>query len=744
VTEREIPRRSRHTLTPAQAFDAAVTLHRQGRLGEAGQIYRAILKLDSNHFEALQYLGMICTSEGNPQEAERLIRQALTLKPDSADARANLGIALAALDRLDEALAEYEKAVVLDPQHVEARNNLGNTLHTLGRSGEAIPHFEHAIAARPQLAELHNNLANALAALNRPEEAIARYERAVTLRPDFSTAYNNLGVALAALKRHENAITAFSQAIALKPDYVEAHMNLGNVLVGQNRYEEAIANFERALVIKPNAAETHNELGNALALLDRHEEAIAHFERACALRAHFPEALNNLGNALVAAGHHSKAVPFLEKALAIRPDFAEARIALGSALAALPRTDEAIDCYQRVLAAAPDMAEAHSGLGTVLQTLGRLREARQAMEAAIRLAPEKAEYYRSLVGIRRTVMGDPYLEAMENLARDLARLPKKEQIALHFALGKAYDDLGKHQLAFDHLLAGNALKRKEIAYDEAAALTRFERIKAVFTPELMQQKRGLGHPSDVPVFIVGMPRSGTSLIEQMLASHPDVFGAGELRDIAAALAEFDRRDHGPAPFPEIASYMDEMQLRQFGARYVNTIRALAPTAARITDKMPSNFMFVGLIHLALPHARIIHTRRDPVDTCLSCFSHQFGHGLEWSCDLGELGRYYRQYQQLMAHWRRMLPSDAMLEVRYEDLVADFEPQARRLLAYCGLDWDERCLAFHKTQRPVRTASAGQVRQPIYRTSVGRWRPYQKMLQPLLEELRARDSDPEQV
>ena len=470
-----------------------------------------------------------------------------------------------------------------------------------------------------------------------------------------------------------------------------------------NRLDEAVASYDKALVLRPDVAEVLHNRGHALFEMDRLDEAVANYE----------------------------------KALAIKPDFAEARIDLGKALAALHRTDEAIDCYRRVLAAAPGMAEAHSGLGAILQTLGRLAESRQRLETAVRLAPGNAEYYRSLVQAQRIAIGDPHLDAMEKLAQGVATLSRSEQIALHFALGKAYADLEKHKPAFDHLLQGNALKRKQVRYDETAGFAMFERVKAVFTPELMRQKRGLGDPSNVPVFILGMPRSGTTLAEQMLASHPNIFGAGELRDIATALTEFDGRNHGQAPFPEIVPHLSGAQLREFGARYVSTVAALAPTAARITDKMPGNFVFVGLIHLALPHARIVHTRRDPIDTCLSCFSQEFASGLQWSYDLGELGRFYRQYEALMEHWRRVLPAGVMLEVQYEELVADFEQQARRIVAYCGLEWDERCLAFHETQRPVRTASATQVRQPIYRSAIGRWRAYEPWLGPLLDALGSR-------
>jgi Sulfotransferase family len=305
---------------------------------------------------------------------------------------------------------------------------------------------------------------------------------------------------------------------------------------------------------------------------------------------------------------------------------------------------------------------------------------------------------------------------------------------LHFALGGAYEGLAQHDRAMDHWLRGNALKRRLIGYDEAAALGTFERIAAAFTPELMRRNAGGGDPSPLPIFIVGMPRSGTTLVEQVLASHPQVFGGGERRDLTSAMADVFGRDTEAAHFAERLAALTSEDFRRIGAAYLARVTPLAPAAQRITDKMPANFRFVGIIHLALPNARIIHIRRDPVDTCLSCFSKLFGGKQPYSYDLAELGRYYRAYERLMAHWREALPADAMLEVQYEELVSAFAPQARRIVAHCGLEWDEACLAFHRTERPVRTASAAQVRQPIYQNAVGRGRAYGSMLAPLLEAL----------
>jgi hypothetical protein len=304
---------------------------------------------------------------------------------------------------------------------------------------------------------------------------------------------------------------------------------------------------------------------------------------------------------------------------------------------------------------------------------------------------------------------------------------------LHFALGKALADAGDAERAFRHMLEGNRLKRSQIDHDEPAVLGAFDRIRRVFTPSLVEAKSGQGSASRLPILIVGMPRSGTTLVEQILASHPRVHGAGELEDLARIVGGLCQ---SAGNYPEAIPALDPGQLGAIAERYLEGLVSRSGGAERVTDKMPSNFYFIGLIHLALPEASIIHVRRDPLDTCLSCFSKLFASPQNHTYDLAELGRYYRKYAELMAHWREVLPAGRMLEVRYEDLVADFEPAARRILAHCGLDWDEACRSFHRTARPVHTASAAQVRQPIYGSAVGRGKPYREFLTPLLRELPA--------
>ena len=315
---------------------------------------------------------------------------------------------------------------------------------------------------------------------------------------------------------------------------------------------------------------------------------------------------------------------------------------------------------------------------------------------------------------------------MEGFAAESDTFPDEQRAELHFALAKAYRDLGNHEQSFCHLLQGNALVRKTMSYDETQALALLTRTREIFNREVFAARKCLGDPSPVPVFIFGMPRSGSTLVEQILASHPEVFGAGEITDFHQALVTLGAEQN-------LSPDLGEAELRRIGGDYVAAVISRAPSARRISDKMPANFRYAGLIHLALPRARMIHARRDPVDTCLSCFMQRIPQS--YTYDLGELGRYYRAYERLMAHWRKVLPASVMLEVDYEDVVEDLEAQARRIVAHCGLEWNEACLSFHKTERPVHTASVVQVRQRLYRGGVGRWLPYKDMLRPLLDELR---------
>jgi tetratricopeptide (TPR) repeat protein len=394
----------------------------------------------------------------------------------------------------------------------------------------------------------------------------------------------------------------------------------------------------------------------------------------------------------------------------------------------------AMELIRRAIGADGANERYHRALGGMCRLVGQLDEALTAFDTAIALNPREAANYFNLCDLKTFAPGDPHLAAMEELAGEIASHSIVSQILLHFALAKAYEDLGRYDESFQHLAQGNVLKRRQIVYDETQSCDMFERIRTTFDHQLVNGTEGMGYPSPIPVFIVGMPRSGTTLIEQILASHPAVHGAGELNDLGHQIVQLRTGPEGEIRYPESGRSLSSGQLQQLGRGYTNGLRRRAPDAKRITDKAALHYLHLGLIHLALPEARIIHVKRSPLDTCFSCYSKLFNHGQDFAYDLGELGRYYRRYDKLMAHWRDVLPPDRFLEIRYEAVIADLESEARRFVGFCGLQWDPRCLAFHQTRRPVFTASATQVRRPIYQSSQGRWLAYRDHLGPLIAAL----------
>ena len=634
--------------------------------------------------------------------------------------------------RLDEAERLYRQILAFDPCHADSLHFLGVIAHKTGRHDLAVDMIRQAITIDATNASYHFDLGNLLRTRGQVDEAAVCHRRALELRPDYAEAFNRRGKELRKLNRPAEALDVYDKALLLKPDYAEALNNRGNALGDLHRPAEALASYDKALALVPDYVEALNNRGNALRNLDRPAEALASYDRALALRPDDVGVLVNRANALRDLKRPGEALANYDRALTLNPDHAEVLNNRGAALRDLDRPVEALASYDRALALKPDFADAYCNKGIVLTELGRFDQANQAIEMATKIVPKRARYHYILAISRRSGAGDPQLRAMEALAQEMPSLSKDDQIYLHFALGKAFADIGDHERSFRHLMDGNTLKRSQITYDEAATLGFFERTRTGFTAELMRRHQGVGEPSPVPVFILGMPRSGSTLVEQILATHPKVYGAGEIDDFERAMGDVAGATH----VRENNSVVSGEQFRQLGANYLDRIRAAAPEAERITNKTPENFRYIGLIHLALPNARIIHTRRDPVDTCVSCFEHWFVRNLQYTYDLGELGRYYRAYQTMMAHWRTVVPEGVILDLEYEELVADPERQARRIVAHCGLEWDARCLDFHKTERAVRTASTSQVRQPIYKSSVGRWRALEPFLAPLLGALEA--------
>jgi tetratricopeptide (TPR) repeat protein len=548
-----------------------------------------------------------------------------------------------------------------------------------------------------------------------------------------SSSLLQLALRLHQLGKLDQAESLSKAVLETQPDNFEALHLQGICQFQQGRNDEAERSLRAAVRVAPTRADAWSDFGVVQATMGRLEEAVASYDKAIALKPNHFDALSNRGNALMALKRPDDALASYDRALATNPRSANALNNRGVTLFELCREEEALASYDKAIGLKPDYATAHDNKGLALLRLGRVEEAGAAFEAAMKLAPKMARSYYHFMLSKRFERGDPRLRTLEELALGNSLPDVNEAIYAHFALGKALAGVEDYERSFHHLSQGNALKRKQSGYDEANVLGNLERWRATCTSEFLGRHYGCGDPSAVPVFVVGMPRSGTSLVEQILASHHDVYGAGETKDFALAMTEVGAA--GLALFhPEVVPKMSGEEFRRLGTKYLQRIQAAAPSASRIVNKLPDNFRFVGLIALALPNARFIHVRRDPVDTCVSCFSTLFAENMPYTHDLTELGRYYRAYETLMNFWRDVLPQGMMIDVQYEDVVADIEGQGRRIYDHCGLEWDAHCLKFHHNARTVRTASAAQVRRPLYNNSVGRWRRYEACLGLLLAAL----------
>ena len=495
----------------------------------------------------------------------------------------------------------------------------------------------------------------------------------------------------------------------------------------QRRYREAEEKYRAAMGYGRNFRLLYL-LGVLLAQDGRPSEAMEFLEEASAANSASYEIERELGAIYQRLGRSDEAITRYTKSIDLKPDQPNILYALFQLLVAAHRFDVALARLREVIVHAPYMAMAHHLLANIYFYIGDMKEALVAIREAIRIEPENAMHYRILTYMKTFAEEDPELAAIENLHRRQATMPIEQAIAVKFALNKAYDDVGRKNEAFDLLVEANQLMRGRIHFSPEGERAAAERTMAAFTRDAIRSRSGAGNLSDQPIFILGMPRSGTTLVEQILSSHPSVAATGETpafhKAVEAVLPNY-RND---------PSVSDE-ELERLASRYLAVNEGVTRGAARLTDKMLGNLWYVGLIHLAFPNARFVHVVRDPIDTCLSCYATKFGGNRQpYSYDLYELGSYYRLYEDLMEHWRAVIKPNAILKVRYEDLVQDLRGQTEGLLAHAGLDWWEGCLSFEKNPNPVSTASAGQVRQPIYLSSIRRWRPERTALLSLLEGL----------
>ena len=521
--------------------------------------------------------------------------------------------------------------------------------------------------------------------------------------------------------RPGEAVSILRMALAADGRNALLHLELGKALLACGRPQEALPMLDRAVALQPTSAPAWMQQGLALEQLGWHAQATEAYRRASELMPRLAEPHARLGIVLLAQEIRHEAAQSFRRAAALAPKASVGRLSTAYALLADGADDEAQQALRRVIAVEPDNAPAHVELGKLLAESGKAQEARAAFARAIRLNPRSAGHYYDLARTRRFTEADrPLLDQMLAAAQrnDLREL---HRVQLELAIGKAYDDLGDPEQAMQHYVAGNKLKGQIRPLDRDLISRRVDWQIRNFTREQFAGNAASGSPDRTPLLVLGMPRSGTTLVESVLASHSHV-GAGQ------ELAFWNQR--GSAIMTEGGAVPTGPAMRELAESYLATLRGISD-AAHVTDKKPDNFIWAGLIHQVFPEARIVHCRRHPLDTCISILATFFGPRPDFSTEPGDLVFYYRQYERLMAHWRTTLPSNRFLELDYEALVADPKPVIRRLLDFCGLDWEEACLHPERSARRVKTASLWQVRQPIFNGSVDRWRRYE----PWLGELR---------
>jgi tetratricopeptide (TPR) repeat protein len=699
------------TIDFRSAMTEAVGFHRSGRFAEAAARYRAVLEAFPGQPDPLHLLGLALHRLGDPRQAELMVERAVAIAPQHPGYRASQGNLLLGARRFAEAERAFRAGLAAAAQDPECRHGLAIALREQGQVGEAEQQLRALCAEQPRFVPAFDNLAALLLETGRAAEAEALARQALALAPDDPLAHHNLGSALYQQRKAAEAEAPLRQALKLKPDHIEAKYNLGLVYNALRRQAEADP-LLRACV-KHDSRSVHYlvALSETVRELSLGDEAYALAQRAYELDPASPEVMACYAAALREHNEHGAAADLLKEALVKMPNPA-----------------------------------GWSMLAALYWEMGRHDEARAAAEQALALDPMEVGARVVMANAARVrSLDDPNLKALEAL-KARPELTEEDRTNLCFGLGKAYDDCGEHARAFAAYDEGNHRRKALLPpFDPAADLRNAEGFIRVFTPATIARLAAHGASSAVPVFVVGMPRSGTSLAEQIMASHPDAYGAGELLKMREIVARISGRslDRGGPDIPDAFAALQPADVGEFARLYLDHLYGAAGEAKlRIVDKMPLNFRNIGIIAMLFPHAHIVHCTRAPMDNCLSMYFQNFGRGNTFSYDLDHLGAFFATYRRLMAHWHAVLPG-RILDLPYEGVVADPERWSRALIAHIGLPWDPRCLDFHETERTVRTASAWQVKQPIYKRSVARWKRYEQELQPLKRALEAHGIEVEQ-
>jgi tetratricopeptide (TPR) repeat protein len=675
---------------PPKPLVQAVSMALDGKFQLAEEICRRSAKDRASQANSLTFVAKACIQSRDEAGGIYLLERAVKICP--SDTAANVALADLALGN-----KEFPRALVYLRNLNQAHPNspdlfiaLAQAYGALGMCSEATEAYRSARSLATLPCELLWEAARQAMAALKYEDAIGALRDVLKERPEHIPTLNDLGVAL--LQDHQNveAETCFREVIRKSPSEIPARLNLISILKQSERYEESLVHLYHVRSLMPRSATVFAGIAQTLVLQERFTESLTESEAGLAIDPGSAELHHHKGLALRGLRRHQEAMAYLTVAEEMQPTNGPVLLAKGN---------------------------------TALE-LGDLPLAKEMFERLLDVQHQVGSYHRSYSKVHKYAKDDPHIHAMHRLL-DQHWCSEADATEIQFALGKAYDDIAEFTTAFHHFAEGNRLKRATFLHDEAQSQTLFDVMRQLDLGSSEGVSRAC---SDLPVFVIGMPRSGTSLIEQILASHPDVVGLGERPDWQAGL------DADSSSLENVLRGPGADWLTALGTRYLNSTASDAEGFKRSVDKMPSNFHYAGLIHLALPNAKIIHLVRNPLDTCLSCYSQLFSSPQTFAYDLAELGRYYGRYSTLMEHWRTYLPQSAWLDVRYEAVVDNLEGEVKRLLEFCGLPWDDRCLSFHASKSTVTTASVAQVRQPIYRSSVGRREGYLPFLGPLIEAM----------
>jgi tetratricopeptide (TPR) repeat protein len=643
---------------------------------------------------------------------------------------------------LDEAREILQQILAGDKSQSEAWNLLGWIQSQQKNFPEAIESIGRAVAMHPTEPSLHRNLGFVYQSAAEFEEAVSCFERAVQLAPQDGNVHNELGVALRAKKDYDTAARHLREAVRLQPSIPLFHQNLAEVLGNLGQHEEAVAQYEEAIALAPNDAGLRNGSGVMLQATGKHDAAIERFREALATAPNHPLYENNLAAALQSIGEDEEAITHYENILRTMPDSSDTYVNIGNFHLARNDLDSAAHHFSRAIAIDPSHFVAHNNLGSTLLDQGKFSEAADYFEKSLQSNPEYAPAYFNLSDLalnNKFLFTDDQIHKIQMLVSG-GDLPPESASAMLFAVGNHFDSCGNYAEAFRAYGVANHIQRqineaKNISSDLEERETLTEAVIEFFDQAYFDNLPATGSDSEIPIFVVGMPRSGSTLIEQIISSHPDAVAAGELEEVGRLVTKIlPRRITSEKAFPFCLQDADPATLHETAQQYLEYLQqhdAVTPhwkELSRVIDKMWHNFFHLGFLYTLFPKARVIHSRRDAMDIGLSCFVRRL-HAVHWSWDLEKIGYFYRLYDQLMQHWRKVLPIP-MYEVDYEKLAQNPEVETRKLIDFCGLSWDERCLAFYENQTVVRTASRIQVREPIYQSSIGRWKNYAQELAPL--------------